>query len=136
VQSKPVPVTVKIDARDTKEDTTANGFINWMFLVKAATDKDKSLSYSYGPGRILKDGTVAVSVSVKRGDRFMSKVSFIFHFHPGVKGPAAGHGYASKWHFKPFDGARKYVRLEAHAFNKLDSTMVKTVKEIARKKRT
>lgn len=128
------PVTVKIDARGDNEDTNATDFKFWMFSVKAATDSDKSLSYVYGQRGIMNDGTVTVSVALKRGANFLKRVSFVFHYHPGSKGAVVGGAAGSKWHFKPFDKAKKWVRVEEYDFVKLDPTMVKNVKEIVKRK--
>ena len=129
------PVTIRIESRTEKEDTNATSFTEWMLKVKVATDADRSLSYHCGERKVMKDGTVSVPVSVKRGDRFLRFVSFVFHYHPGSKGATVGHGGGSKWHFKPYDYAQKWVRIEDHQFSKLDGTMVKSVQDIARGKK-
>lgn len=129
------PVTVKIDARTDNEDTDATAFGKWMLKVKEATDSDRSLSYHCGERKVMNDGTVTVRVAVRRGQAFLKRVSFVFHYHPGSKGATVGHGAGSKWHFKPYDYAKKWVRVEDHQFGALDGTMVKSVKDIARRKK-
>lgn len=123
---------VHIRARGDDEDTKYESFFKWMNEVTAAVKQDSSLSYFRGGRRELKDGTVAVSVAVRRGAAFLRRVSFVFHYHPGAKGAQVGSTEGSKWHFKPFDGAKKWVRLVDHQFALLDQTMVKAVKETAR----
>ncbi len=128
---------VHIRARGDDEDKNTGPFIQWMKDVTAAVKQDSALSYVCGGRRVLQgDGTVAVSVAVRRGAKtFLSRVSFVFHYHPGSQGAQVGSTAGSKWHFKPFDGAKKFVRLEDHQFGLLDPTMVKTVKDTARGKK-
>jgi hypothetical protein len=122
-----------IRARGKDEDTNEGKFITWMRDVAAATNQDRSLAYQCGARRVLVgDGTVAVSVAVRRNAAFLQGVSFVFHYHPGAKGASVGGAEGSKWHFKPFDGAKKWVRVADHGFGHLDAAMVKRVKEIAR----
>ena len=137
--STPQPVAasssgVRIRARGEDEDKNTGFFVQWMNDVTAAVKQDSSLSYVCGRRRVLPgDGTVAVSVTVRRGAAtYLSRVSFVFHYHPGAKGARVGSTAGSKWHFKPFDSARKFVRLEDHEFGLLDQTMVKAVKDTAR----
>ena len=127
--------TVKVRARGKEEDTNGTSFSAWMLEIKAATDQDKALAYECGIRRALKKtGTVAVSVGIRRGAKFIPNASFVFHYHPGVSGATVGHGEGSKWHFKPYDGADKWVRVPEHHFGDLDAAMVKRVKDIARNK--
>lgn len=125
---------VHIRGRGDAEDKKTGSFVQWMKDVTAAVKQDSSLSYVCGGRRVLPgDGTVAVSVTVRRGaTNYLSRVSFVFHYHPGSKGARVGSTAGSKWHFKPYDGAKKYVRLEDNQFGLLDKTMVKTVKDTAR----
>jgi hypothetical protein len=139
--SPPQPVAasssaVRIRARGNAEDTNPGPFVQWMKDVTAAVKQDSSLSYVCGKRRVLPgDGTVAVSVAVRRPAAYLRRVSFVFHYHPGAKGAQVGSTAGSKWHFKPFDGAKTFVRLEDHQFALLDQTMVKTVKNTARQKK-
>ncbi len=128
----PVVVTVRVDSKTRKEETEAGAFKLWMYSVKAATDADRSLSYQYSKAYGLRDGTISVAVGVMRGDRFLPRVGFVFHYHPGSKGASVGSTAGSKWHFKPFDGASKWVRVEDYDFVKLDAGMVKEVKRRAK----
>lgn len=137
----PIPVAAPsaapapfIRGRGKDEDTNEGKFITWMREVAAATNQDRSLSYQCGARRVLGDGTVAVSVAVRRNATFLQKVSFVFHYHPGSKGASVGGAGGSKWHFKPFDSANKSVRVADYGFSQLDAAMVKRVKEIARGK--
>lgn len=128
--------TVAIRARGKDEDTSASKFITWMYEHTGLVTGNPGLSYGFSGNYTLSDGTIGVSVSFKRnGTAIRGRgLSFVFHYHPGVKGASVGHGYASKWHFKPYDGAKKFVRLEDSQFASLDSAMVKRVKDIARGK--
>ncbi len=137
----PIPVAAPaaapatfIRGRGKDEDTKDGKFITWMHEVTAATNRDRSLSYQCGARRVLGDGTVAVSVAVRRNAAFLQGVSFVFHYHPGAKGATVGGAEGSKWHFKPFDGAKKWVRVADYGFSQLDAPMVKRVKEIAKGK--
>ncbi len=127
------PATI-VRAKGKDEDTNDGKFIAWMREHTAATKQDKSLSYAPGARRVLKDGTVAVSIGIRRNANFLPGASFVFHYHPGAKGASVGSAEGSKWHFKPFDGAKTWVRLADHAFGYLDAAMVKRVKEIAKGK--
>jgi len=128
------PARTFVRGRDKPEDTRQSDFAKWMGEVTLAVRGDKTLAYSIGDRRVLKDGTVAVSVAVHRGKHFLQKVSFVFHYHPGAQGARVGATAGSKWHFKPFDGAQKYVRVEEHDFGKLDADMVRKVKDVARRR--
>lgn len=126
--------SVYVPARGNDENTKVDAFVKWMKDVAAAVGQGSPLSYAYGDRRVLRDGTVAVSVSVCRGSSFLSRVSFVFHYHPGTKGAQVGSPEGSKWHFKPFDGADKRVRVADYQFGHLDQAMVRKVKDIARKR--
>jgi hypothetical protein len=132
----PSPTVTAIRARGTGEDSSASKFIAWMYEHTGKVAGDPGLSYGFSNKYTLRDGTVGVSVSFNRAGRAIRGrgLSFVFHYHPGATGAKVGSVNASKWHFKPYDGAQKYVRLEDSQFASLNTAMVKRVKEIARGK--
>lgn len=125
---------VSVPTRSREAGTKYAAFYNWMVEQTGLVGQHSQFSYVYGGRRVLSDGTVAVSVSIARNGKVINHTDFVFHYHPGVKGATVGHGSASKWHFKPFDGAKKYVRMEDSQFSKLNEGMVKQVKSIAQNK--
>lgn len=126
------PVRVHVPQRGKDEETSDAKFIAWMIAVSNAVKTDSALSFSCGKRRVLGDGTIAVSVSVERGGHFLPRVSFVFHYHLGAKGARVGATEGSKWHFKPYDGAKTWIRLPEYKFGDLDASMVKAVKAIAK----
>lgn len=129
--------TPSIRARGTNEDKSAKEFYQWMVDHTKLVGADTGIGYLCGNKRELASNssevTIAVSVGFTRGAKPVGGkgLGFVFHYHPGVKGASVGHGAASKWHFKPYDGAPKFVRLTDSNFNLLNAAMVKRVKDIA-----
>lgn len=131
----PTP-SVTVRGMGKPECTNASSFINWMTEQTGVVTKNKGFTYLYGKRRVLEgDGTVAVSVSIACNGTLINGTGFVFHYHPGAKGATVGSTEGSKWHFKPFDGAKKHVRADDSQFCKLDQVMVKRVKDIARNKK-
>ncbi len=93
------PPRVHVPQRGDEESSSDRKFIAWMIAVSNAVKSDAGLSYGCGDRRVLRDGTVAVSVGVQRGGRFLPRVSFVFHYHPGAQGARVGATEGSKWHF-------------------------------------
>jgi hypothetical protein len=129
----PVP-KANVPAKGDNERKNQRDFVQWMITQSTLVKNESELSYRYGKKRELSDGTIAVTVTIARKGAAINNTDFVFHYHPGATGAAVGAPSASKWHFKPYDGAQKHVRLEDSDFSKLDTTMLKTVKNLARGK--
>jgi len=61
--------------------------------IKMATTKSLMVMLFFSTA-VAAAGTVAVSVTVRRGAAtYLSRVSFVFHYHPGAKGAQVGGEY-------------------------------------------
>ena len=92
----------------------AADFKGWLTRQAAMVAGSAGLQFHCGAAYPLSDGTISVPVSIYRNGAGYPQTNFVFHYHPGASGPSVGHGYASEGHFKPFDGAPKYIRVEKH----------------------
>ncbi len=131
VRKKVAKVVTPLPAR-LRRDPTVQQFTAWMKTQSALVALHPGLTFGYGKLQQFRDGTISQKVFIKRKGVAVSYTDFVFHYHPGVKGPKAGHGYASKWHFKPYDGADKFNRMASWQFKDLNVVMVAQVKQRVR----
>ena len=113
------------------QDSAAE-FLGWLQRQTALVSGSAGLSYRFGARYTLKDGTVSVPISILRDNAVAPQTKFVYHYHPGATGPSVGHGYASQGHFKPYDGAPKYIRVESHQFATLTGTLPADARQRAR----
>jgi len=134
-ESKSAPMPARVMAPQPaalKRGPTQREFTTWLQDQCALVGAHSGLAFGYGTLQVLSDGTVAQAIHIVRHGSKVRYTDFVFHYHPGVKGPSVGHGYGSKWHFKPYDSAPKHCRVEEHSFSTLDVALVRTVKDKVR----
>ena len=111
----PVPAVVPRPQKLTKTIcSSATTFRRWLVDQDQMVANSAALRFDLGLPYELKDGTISVPICIFRSDARWNGTDFVFHYHPGVKGPRVGHGEASTGHFKPRDGARKDIRVTEH----------------------
>lgn len=108
----PPPPPVPVPESIVTFQGSPGDFKGWLTRQAALVDANQGLQFHFGARYPLSDGTLSVPISIYRSGAEAAGTKFVFHYHPGADGPSVGHGYASQGHFKPFDGAAKYIRVE------------------------
>lgn len=92
----------------------AESFKRWLKRQSELIDSSKGLEFQIGKAYELdskkETRTISVPICLLRDKLECKGTSFVFHYHPGVKGPDVGHANASAGHFKPFDKAQTMIR--------------------------
>jgi hypothetical protein len=113
---------------------SAHDFKGWLVRQAKLVDENPGLKFHLGERYPLTDGTISVPIEIRRTGVKAQGTSFVFHYHPGVKGPSVGHGFASAGHFKPYDGAPKWIRVEQHEFSSIAGMLPRDALQAAKKK--
>jgi len=112
----PVPV-VPMPESIVPFQTAADDFLGWLTRQATLVRDNGGLRFVYGDAFRLSADTVSVPIVIQRNGVEVAGTRFVFHYHPSASGPSVGHGYASEAHFKPYDSAPKYIRVEHHQCN-------------------